>query len=142
MPTQISDTSLAFKQVYGDVKQALAGMSDALKVGATHVYDVMIMQQRINALSRLCVILCLCLLPMLAWSAMYKRIAAAQTEPEKDTQRTWFGVCCVLPVIVGIIMLFMSFNLLLSAAINPEYGAIKDIIHMVKGMHPVIPKEN
>lgn len=113
-------TQLTLNRVYEDVKEGIAGLATALKAPAEHVYEILVRQQVVYAWSSLALTIvgiALALLGFYAWS--------------KDWED--FGIfLTIIGTITCLCGLIFFFAMGIGGFINPEYGAIKDIIHFVK----------
>src|SRR5688572_20864353 len=93
------DTSTLSKQIYSDVKQALVGIAAALKVGVPHVYEVLVRQQVVKAITWSIVDGIIFLITILIWVAFML---------DKEGKNSWWGA----PVCVSIVLvLFCSFTI-------------------------------
>lgn len=120
----IPDTAkLTLGKVYSDVKAGINGLAQSLKVPATHVYGVMVKQQTVSAITWLIVDIFLFLVALF--------FAIVWGIDKSEDKNEWWGV----PVVFFcIFLIFIFFNLsdIIGGLINPEYGAIKEIISFVK----------
>ena len=116
------DTSSNFKMVYQDVKEGLSGLATGLKVGVEHVYIVLVKQQIVNSITWVIIYLIfilICYLFVKNWNYLAK---------ETDDVVNIIG-----SVVLTIILISLTFTLneTVMGFVNPEYGAIKDIINFV-----------
>lgn len=116
------DTSSNFKMVYQDVKEGLSGLATGLKVGVEHVYIVLVKQQIVNSITWVIIYLLfifICYLFVKNWNYLAK---------ETDDVVNIIG-----SVVLTIILISLTFTLneTVMGFVNPEYGAIKDIINFV-----------
>lgn len=119
-------TKVTFTKVYNDVKSGLKGLREALKVGSEHVYQVMVRQQVINAITDvMAFVFCI-----IIWFIFYKLMKASDFD-----RVNWQSV---VGVIIGIlnsaflVVLLFCLSTILTGFLNPEYGAIKDIVEFIK----------
>lgn len=127
----VSDSStLSFKEVYSDVKEGLKGLSGALKVGTEHVYEVLVKQQYINSISNLLLIIIL----IVAWIPFFKIFLYGKDPKRGD----WEEMLIPYTIFVGgtlmclTIYQFLKIHTIITGFINPEYGAIQDIMNFIK----------
>lgn len=126
----VMDTSSNFRKIYTDVKEGIGDLSSSLKVGAEHVYTVLVKQQIVNAIVDLMWVLIL-----IACIIMFSRnIGPAFKEDKYDVGPA--GLKCIMSAVIGLLffmglLITNSFNEMVMGFINPEYGAIKDIIDIV-----------
>jgi len=140
----IPDSSaLTFKEVYTDIKSGLGALGSALKVGSEHVYEILVKQQIANSITSLSlIILSLILLSIMIKQACKNFVKHEELGKDKDywyiddSRFAIFGV--ILSVISGILILIIiigichEFNDIITGFINPEYGAIKEILEVIK----------
>lgn len=127
--TDMIDTSSNFRRIYTDVKEGIGALSSSLKVGAEHVYIVLVRQQIVIAITDTLWIL-LWILCMIGFSVNVKKAKWNNDISIQD----------VLTIIFAILTLIMTMVVSLTGMIpeaiagyfNPEYGAIQSIIKMVK----------
>ncbi len=137
---QIPDSSeLTMMKVYSDVKGVLVGLSSSLKVGAEHVYGVLVKQQIVVSITMtLLIVLFIVIFFVLlnVFNKNYKRLS--------DENDTWYNdsfdehVGVMIPFI-GSIVIFLLIIILLcvnlsdivTGFINPEYGAIMEILRKI-----------
>ena len=135
----IPDTAkVTFTKVYNDMKSGIAGMAAALKVGAEHVYVVLVKQQVVIAVTRLLFLLLLIVSAIVLYRIARRNYTICKKEGD-DIDECAPGVaaiiCSISCGVVGIITLVSLVNSLESIVMgfaNPEYGAIMTIMHFVK----------
>lgn len=128
----IKDTSeVTFSKVYNDVKTGISAVATALKVGAEHVYEVLVLQQVVNAVVFIIILL------------MSIVLCVNFIKKSKDTNEIWFdgtdptilGVVRTIQLIAGIIMFgvgIFHLDIIATGLINPEYGALQEIMSWIK----------
>jgi hypothetical protein len=127
-------TQVTFSQVYNDVKQALDGMADALKVGAEHVYTVIVRQQLVDSITYLLsyvVIIGFCFGLFKIGEAMRLKEVKKQSYNIDDN----YLFVYVLSGLCGVLFLLMfaaTIDNVITGFFNPEYGAIMEIKSFVK----------
>jgi hypothetical protein len=130
------DTSSTFKSMYSDFKQGIVALASSLKVGAEHVYGVLVRQQVVYAIVYLALSIIGFIL-ILNWIKKYK------DDKEKwkggnsvyDDTPTGLGLLRSIQIFVALVMIGIgigNINSIMTGFINPEYGAIQDVIEMVK----------
>lgn len=118
----VNDTGkLTVAKVYNDAKSALTGLAQALKVGSEHVYGVIVKQQVVSSIVWLCVDIVILLLSIALWILWWK-------SRDKDE---WWGVP-FFSTLIFFIIFFFTINTMVSGFVNPEYGAMKDILSFIK----------
>lgn len=141
----IVDTSSNFKAIYTDVKTGIAALSSALKVGAEHVYTVLVKQQIVNSISNIILILIFFISSIMLYKEAGKKYTThrervkSKDRYDSALDQTSQGVGCIL-LNIGAAILFIAtigvftntYNSIISGIINPHYGAMKDIIEIVR----------
>lgn len=125
------DTSSTFKAMYSDFKQGIVALASSLKVGAEHVYMVLVRQQVVYAI----VYLALCIISFLLILNWLKKYKDDKEEWTNGDEPTGLGIVRFIQIIAALVMFgFGIFHMesIMTGFINPEYGAIKDITEMVK----------
>jgi hypothetical protein len=128
---QFIDTSSNFKRIYSDAKAGILGLASALKVGAEHVYMVIVKQQVVNAIVWIAVAAVLVFIPLFYEKRLRKWAAEGASDSDGGI---WFlyVVGAILPMFIGFLILIFNMNTIIMGFVNPEYGAIKDIIDFVR----------
>ena len=132
------DTSSTFKTMYSDFKQGIVALASSLKVGAEHVYGVLVRQQIVYGIVYLIILLIGVYLTS-NWLKNYKNKDELWTGPDRfgSSEPTGLGVFRSIQIVVAATMLMIgivNINNIMTGFINPEYGAIQDVIEMVKDM--------
>ena len=133
----IPDTSaITFSKVYNDVKEGIAGLATALKAPAEHVYEILVRQQIIYSLIHLIVLLIGLIGLILTWK--YILWINTPKADDKNSRVYYDENWAFFPAILGIISIIMfgigliNIDVIFTGFLNPEYGAIKDIINFIK----------
>lgn len=126
------DTSSTFRTMYSDFKQGIVALASSLKVGAEHVYGVLVRQQIVNGVVYL-IIFIMGMFLIHNWIKKYKSDErwASGEEP------TGLGIIRIFQIIAAFILVTVGIfhiDTIMTGLINPEYGAIQDVIQMVKDM--------
>jgi hypothetical protein len=127
---QYIDTSSNFKMIYSDIKSGLQGLALGLKVGVEHVYDILVKQQVVNSI----VYLLIFILAIICMIICYKQWDKIETDRDGDPEEIKPVAFTVVFGLLGLIlMLIFVFNIdtMVMGFVNPEYGAIKEIINFV-----------
>jgi hypothetical protein len=143
------DTSHNFSKIYSDVKSGILGLAKALKVGAEHVYQVMVKQQVVNAIASLILVIILLTLSFILYKLTIKtyhsHLKQCGFNMEKPENRRYIdlddsasgpvsvilAVLSIVCLIAGVIFFATSYNDIIMGLVNPEYGAMKDILNFV-----------
>ena len=115
------DTSAVSKQLYTDVKAGIVGLADGLKVSAENVWNILVKQQLVESITWLIVNLLFLIAIIIVWICWNK---------SKD-QEEWWGIPVILTILQLTVLAF-SINGIVTGFVNPEYGAIEDIISFIK----------
>lgn len=141
MLVKIPDTAkLIVTKVYNDVKAGLQGLAGGLKVGVSHVYEVLVKQQAIYSVSYLIILTTIFLFTIFFWRKFFKiynRFAIKDDALYNDDLDDHFitsgglAIAIILTIVFLIVLGCLASNII-TGLFNPEYGAIKDIIDFVK----------
>ena len=130
----IIDTSGNFAAIYNDLKDGVVALGSALKVGTEHVYTVLVKQQVVNAV----VYLTLGILSLIFLLVTYKQWGKIEVDDQTDEIKGARPIA--LTIIFGLMSVacfaFFIFNIhdVAMGLLNPEYGAMKDVIEFVQGV--------
>lgn len=125
-----TDTSNTFKMIYSDIKEAISGLAEGLNVGAKHVYTVLVKQQLVNSFTNL-LILGISLFLIFSFLKSYKSEEIWETHDNP----TGLGIYRILQGLIGLtLFIFFVANIseTITGLINPEYGAMENIIELIK----------
>jgi hypothetical protein len=125
------DTSSNFKNIYNDLKGGVAAIAESLKIGAEHVFIVLVKQQVVNAI----VYLVLALIGIILAFAAYRQWGLIKYNAKGDLVEVRPVVFTVIFGVLSFILLIITiFNIdtIIMGFVNPEYGAIQDIIKFVR----------
>jgi hypothetical protein len=124
------------EQIYSDVKESLKGLGEALEVGASHVYTFLVKQQMIIAVTY-SLFGVIGLIFAMNWFKAYnnvKEIWFLQVEYESDNP-TGIMIIRTAQIAFSIIMIvafIVNLNVVITGFFNPEYGAMKEILTLIK----------
>lgn len=144
----IPDTSqITLSKVYSDVKDGLKGLGDALKVGSEHVYSVLVKQQYVNAMV-FSLLFLFGLIGLFYFYSCFKSENRFEYEQKYNRQTDlyenivdktrWNDSHTFKTVITGfctvglLLPALFNIDIILTGFINPEYGALKDIMNFIK----------
>lgn len=113
-----SITSLIFTKVYN---------TEDLKAPTEHIYGIMIKQQVINAWSGL--IFIIVMLVLLFLSIRY--LKACNNDPDINDLTIPVTLLMITSITTFVVLIITGPDIL-TGFLNPEYGAIKDIINFIK----------
>jgi len=140
--TVINDSAKStFEIVYTDFKDAIKSIAANLKVGAEHVYKVLIRQQIVKSISYILgtiagIILLSIGIKFLNWiNNDFKDWKKNRKSDYMDDYFHWkiiLGIVFTLVGFVCIIIGIANFDVIFTGLINPEYGAIEDITKFIK----------
>lgn len=120
---------VTFSKVYEDVKTGMAGLAAGLKVGVSHVYEVLVKQQLVMAITY-CLWLPFGIGLIFLFIKAYRHLDANDRfdEPGRALFLIFGGILSMVPLVI-----FMcNMDTIVTGFVNPEYGAIRDIINFVK----------
>lgn len=122
------DTSSNFKMIYTDIKSNIQALSSALKVGAEHVYEILVKQQIVNSIVWL-IFSVLCIICIIIF---IKVIMLASKNNWNNDGTIGFVFVAGIGCIIFLIICLAHIDIIVMGFVNPEYGAIKEIINFVK----------
>jgi len=135
------DTSSNFKLIVNNVTNGISALATGLKVGAEHVYKVLVMQQVVNSITSIIVYLALILIVFgaLKWISNVGKTFTTKDHPhfgqDWDDHPEVIIPGAAVSVIAGITLVVYFASTIgdtVSGIINPEYGALKEIFIFVK----------
>lgn len=139
--TTLPDSSLVtFSKVYKDVTESLSGLAEGLKVGATYVFEVLVKQQFVRSIVYCClngVLIILLLYFFISFVRNNKHLSDPKNEWFKHSFEDHFQIVgnfvisCILFALLFIIIL-VTFSDIITGFVNPDYGAIQEIINFTK----------
>lgn len=139
---QAADTTRneTFNMVYSDVKEGIKALASSLKVPAEKVWEVTIKQQAVRSVSILTALVIIIVASVVCWVFFSKNCKRTTTQGDPwytDCMEEHVGLWGLLTVaiiltIVSAIWFVMSVQPILTGFMNPEYGAIKDIVGFIK----------
>jgi len=122
-----SDTSsLSYKEVYRDVKSVISSLAESLKVGTEHVYEVLVRQQVVNAITWLFVY-AIFITGCIIW---YRKVDKWWDDCSSSDQGGLMFACFAIGLTTLIVILW-NIETVVTGFVNPEYGAIKQIIELL-----------
>lgn len=127
-------TKLTLGKFYSDVKAGINGLAQSLKVPATHVYTIMIKQQTTQAISNLIFLLVFIILSFVFYFVAiktYKLYNVRKDENLLDITVLSF-IILAITVLITVVCFWSDYASIVTGFVNPEYGAIKEIISFVK----------
>lgn len=122
-----------FETVYNDIKDVVKGLAESLQVGAEHVYEVLVRQQVVISISWTLLFAFIIILIIIWKNTMLKHFLRKIEESKYDKADYWVGI--VVSTIVLILLLLpplFHIDVIITGFVNPEYGAIKEIMELVK----------
>ena len=125
----VPDTAkVTLAQVYGDAKEALSGLGQALKVGSEHVYGILVKQQIVNSITWLVMLILFIITTLLS----IKLLIYSHTIDEDWGDS--IGTMSIIGIIVSGILLIIcicQIDVIVTGFVNPQYGALKDIMDFI-----------
>ena len=127
---------LTMLKVYEDVKAGISGLATALKAPAEHVYMILIKQQYVKAWVGVMMVLLTLIFIGLCIKFAYNIEDwenGISFEGKSASSIGFFIVFTVLSILFIVITIVGGYPAdIIQGFVNPEYGAIKDIIDFVK----------
>lgn len=127
---QYIDTSSNFKMIYSDIKSGLQGLALGLKVGVEHVYGILVKQQIVNSIVYLLVFILAIICTIICYKQWDKIEIDGYGDPKEVKPVAFTVVFGLLGLILMVIFVF-SIDTIVMGFVNPEYGAIKEIMNFV-----------
>ena len=124
------DTSSVSKQLYTDLKSGLVGIAGALKVGAEHVYEILVRQQIVNSITWVLIGIVPLLFLLIFGKVMWKW--AAENADKSDGFSIFIGFVFYCFTIIPSIICMFHLDTIVTGFINPEFGALEQIMDWVK----------
>ncbi len=122
----VDTTSLTYNKVYSDIKESLKGLGSALKVSSEHVYKIIVQQQLVDSITR----------TILFIIALVLLIICIKTGVKKEwTDSSVAGITSIIGVIICVLTIIYCLGHtkdIVMGFVNPEYGAIQDIMEFIK----------
>jgi len=111
------------------IEATIVSLAEQLKQPAEHIYKIMVKQQVVNSIAWLIIgLLCIS-------TAFTRKFWLNRIEKEQDDDMGWVMgliLLCIVPSMIGITVLIVQSETIVTGFINPEYGAIQDIINLIK----------
>lgn len=127
-PKDESNAIEVVDRVFDRTTEAVQQLADALKVPAEHVYKVLVQQQIIQGISLLVVTMVTIIFAYLSWLILKNRHDFSKNEDAYDQDTEGYWVLFILLGVASIVLVIVSIAIVPAQFINPEYGAIKDIL--------------
>lgn len=136
-----ADTSkLSWTKVYNDTKHALSGLAAGLKTTVEHVYTILIKQQIVQSVVFLSEIILTIVLFLILSIGLVKNLKLYHNENhsfngDNIEDHTSTILLIIFSILSGIMMCCVIGNVfaeMITGFVNPEYGAMRDIISMFK----------
>lgn len=125
----VPDTAkVTLAQVYGDAKEALSGLGQALKVGSEHVYGILVKQQIVRSIVWLVLLVVFSITTVLSTKLLI--YCAKSDEDYSDVLGPFSLFACVASIII-LIACICQVDVIVTGFINPQYGALKDIMDFI-----------
>lgn len=116
-------------QIYGDVKDAIGAIAEGIGTTAEYVYPILVKQQIIKSVGYILTLLAVFLVAL----ALLLFGVREGVREDDDFGKGVFYVFSGLITVIGIISFMICSDVIVTGLFNPEYGAIKEIMHLVTG---------
>jgi len=127
--------SLTFKEVYSDIKSGIGALASALEVGVNSVYTTLLKQQYVKSIVNIVTYLIGILILFVSYKQFNKKwfIDASINNRHGmwDMGAVFFIVAFSIFIIISIVYFASSITETITGFINPEYGAIKEILEVI-----------
>ena len=123
---------LTYKQVYSDIKSGISAIADGLKVGSEHVYEVLVKQQVVQAWTWLLLLMIsfVLIIPFFKIGNLVRK--GTENFYDKEFPRAAYYIVLGGCIFSFIIVSVCKLDIIIGGFINPEYGAIHEILHVIK----------
>jgi hypothetical protein len=115
--------------IYDKTTEVISELAQALAVPAEHVYNVLVKQQVVEGVSLLVGLLFSILFTSISWFILFKKHNFKLKWYLQNIEGYW--MISVILSIVSIILFVVFLSSGISSLLNPEYGAIRDIISIL-----------
>ena len=134
--TEISNNVVdVVNTVFDKTTEAITQLASALKVPAEHVYTILIKQQLVQSLSSLLGSIFVILLGLLIAKFTYRdwnnKNKQWRIRNDRSDDYNYWGLSDGGWIFLVSLGFLISFNNIITGFINPEYGAIKDIMNFL-----------
>jgi hypothetical protein len=127
--TVADQTSQIIDKVFDKTTEAITNLATALKVPSEHVYAVLVKQQQVRGISIIIALVLSVIISIISFKALQKRIGSDKYGyGENDLYWTILVASLILLLIFSILTIVLA----LPAILNPEYGAMQEIIQAIK----------
>ena len=127
----ISNVYSDVKSLGPDIKGALVNIADALKTTSEKVWDILVKQQLVFSISYLITFI----MAFIIWFQFRKQLKILNTDLDQDglVKEKNIPIVIILGILAFADSIFASFHLveMITGFVNPEYGALKNIIEVV-----------
>lgn len=124
--------SLTFKEVYCDIKSGIGALASALEVGVNSVYTTLLKQQYVKSIVNIVTYLIGILILFVSYKQFNKKwFIDAKHHDIWDMGAVFFIIAFSIFIIISIIYYVSSITETITGFINPEYGAIKEILEVI-----------
>lgn len=133
-------TKITISTVYKDVREALSELGKGLKVGSEKVWSVLVVQQKVEAITWLIIDVLLITLLIICTTKTLKWMARLQT-PDDEWHKDYIEehpqiivgiILSIVLLIISLVIVFGTMSNIVTGFINPEYGALERIMEMIK----------
>lgn len=126
--------SLTFKEVYCDIKSGIGALASALEVGVNIVYTTLLKQQYVKSIVNIVTYLIGILILFVSYKQFNKKWfidAINERHGMWDIYAVFFIIAFSMFIIISIAYFVSSITETITGFINPEYGAIKEILEVI-----------
>jgi len=145
--TKVDTAKVSWNRVYKDAKDGVKAIASGLKVGVEKVWIILTKQQIVKSIINTVIYIVMIIFLVIFFNMSKKRykLAIIKLQDKSHSYRDSFdetaegATCIIFGVMCGILLIFFSAFFIISidttitGLINPEYGAIKDVISFING---------
>lgn len=114
--------------VFAGIEKTVANLADQLKVPAEKLWTILVRQQTIKSISSIALFATILFVCFSALFWAYKRADKYKYGVYDDTETAVPAIFSLTVLFSMAIILIKKFNEVLTGLINPEYGALKEIL--------------
>lgn len=127
--TKLSETERVIDKYLDKTGDVIESLAEKLKVPAGHVYEILVRQQIVKGLTLIVAVVILAVLTLLSFLLLKSRHNFKREWYLQNTEGYWFLFILLAIALLIFLVLFMTTGI--PSLINPEYGAIKEILSIL-----------
>ncbi len=119
------------KATFSEIKAAAQELTEALKTPAAEVWDSLVKQQQVNSISNILIILIMFSAAYMMIARAYKIVGECEDIFEENTEAGMLTALSLITSAVGLLLLIINFQSIVTGFFNPEYGAAKEVLKLI-----------